>query len=349
MNELRQLESRLVRAVAGLRRPGLALLVFATLVALPALREATATEEANLEPDPPVRCSMCDAWNLPRAPFPVFGNTYFVGTEGLSSVLIATPAGLVLIDVALPQSAPKIDANVRALGFKTADIKFILTSHAHFDHVGGVRSMQRLTGATVLASAATARALALGHPVPEDPQFGTGPLHAFPALANGVRVMQDGETFSLGGTQVTIHYTPGHTPGATTWSWTSCAGARCLNMVYADSLTAVSNDGYRFTDAPGLVEIYRATLRKVSGLPCDIVLSTHPTATGMDEKVAARAAQSIAPGAAGDPFVDPKACAALAERSGQALDERLARERAAAPPTKAPPQTSPPRPELRDP
>lgn len=279
-----------------------------------------------LEPDPPIACSMCEEWNRPRAPFKVFGNTYFVGTLGLSSVLLAADDGLALIDVALPQSAPLIDASIQALGFKTGDVKYILTSHAHFDHLGGVRSMQRRTGAVVLASASTARALALGHPVPEDPQFGTGPLDAFPAITEGVRVMQDGETVALGGTTVTIHHTPGHTPGATTWTWTSCEGDRCLNMVYVDSLTAVSKEGFRYTDVPGRVDTFRATLGKVGALPCDVVISTHPAATGMDDKVAGRQREGLAPGAEGDPFVDPKACAALAERSMKALDDRVAAE-----------------------
>lgn len=322
---------------------GVVIFVLAALSAARSTPELRASEPASgrttatLEPDPAIPCSMCDAWNVPRKPFPVFGNTYFVGTLGLSSVLIATDQGLVLIDVALPQSAPLIDANLRALGFKTADVKYILTSHAHFDHLGGVRSMRRFTGATVMASASTARALALGHPVPEDPQFGTGPLDAFPAITDGVRVMQDGETFALGGTRITMRHTPGHTPGATTWAWTSCAGSRCLDMAYVDSLTAVAKDGYRYTDMPGLVDTFRATLRKVATLPCDVVLSTHPSATGMDEKVATRARANIAPGADLDPFVDPKACAALAERSEKALDARVASEIASRPAAGAPP------------
>ena len=279
-----------------------------------------------LEPDPPIACSMCDTWNAPRAPFQVFANTYYVGTAGLSSLLIVTGDGLVLIDVALPQSAPLVDASIRALGFRTADIKYILSSHAHFDHVGGIRSMQRFTGATVLASASTAQALALGHPVPEDPQFGTGPLDGFPAVTEGVRVMQDGETLEIGGTTITAHYTPGHTPGATTWTWQSCAGDRCLNMVYVDSLTAVSNDGYRYTDVPGAVDTFRATLRKVAALPCDVVIATHPGATGLDDVLAARASAGVAAGADGDPLVAPNACAALAERSMRALDERVVSE-----------------------
>jgi len=291
---------------------------------------AAATMPATLQPDPPMSCSACAEWNLPRTPFKVFGNTYFVGSMGLSSLLIATDQGLVLIDVALPQSAPLIDANITALGFKATDVKYILTSHAHFDHVGGMRSMQRYTRATVLASRDTARALALGHPVPEDPQFeAASNSQDFPAFTEGVRAMKDGETVRVGSTTITAHYTPGHTPGATTWTWQSCEGARCLNMVYVDSLTAVSNGTYRFTGgggAPGIVASFRASLRTVAALPCDVLLSTHPSATSMDDKVARRATAGVAPGATGDPFVAAGACTTLADRSMKALDERVASE-----------------------
>ena len=190
--------------------------------------------------------------------------------------------------------------------------------------------MQRYTRATVLASRDTARALALGHPVPEDPQFeAASKSQDFPAFTEGVRAMKDGETVHVGSTTITAHYTPGHTPGATTWTWQSCEGARCLNMVYVDSLTAVSNGTYRFTGgggAPGIVASFRASLRKVAALPCDVLLSTHPSATSMDDKVARRATAGVAPGATGDPFVAAGACTALADRSMKALDERVASE-----------------------
>lgn len=291
----------------------------------PTARAASPT----LEPDPPIACSSCEEWNVPRAPFKVFGNTYFVGTQGLSSLLITTPQGLVLVDVALPQSAPSIADNIEALGFRTADVKYILTSHAHFDHLGGVRSMQRYTGATVLASASTAEALRLGHPVADDPQFGTGPFDVFPALTEGVRVMKDGETLQMGGTTITTVYTPGHTPGATTWTWKSCEGDRCLNMVYVDSLTTVSKDGYRFTGgngAPGIVDTFRATIDRVGQLPCDVLISTHPSATGMDARLAAREKAGLAPGAPSDPFVNSGSCRALAAQSMKALEERIQTE-----------------------
>jgi metallo-beta-lactamase class B len=291
-------------------------------------RDAAALQSAPaaaLVPDPPMSCGSCAEWNAPRQPFRVFGNTYYVGSMGLSSVLIVSNQGLILVDVALPQTAPLIDANIRALGYRTSDVKYILTSHAHFDHVGGVRSMQRFTGATVVASAASARALALGHPTPDDPQY-AGPgstAQDFPAVANA-RVVADGEILRLGSVAVTAHYTPGHTPGSTSWAWQSCEGSRCLNLVYADSLTAVSNDTFRFMEsggAPGIMDSFRGSVRKVGALACDVLLTTHPAASGMDEKVKARAADRSR-----DPFVDAGACKALAERALKGLDERAAAE-----------------------
>lgn len=279
-------------------------------------------------PDPPMTCGSCEEWNKPRAPFKVFGNTYYVGTLGLSSILITTDAGHVLIDVALPQSAALIKGNIETLGFKATDIKVVATSHAHHDHVGGVHSMQRFTKATVLSSASTAQALGLGHPVPEDPQFGTGPTNVFPKITENIRVLKDGEQVTIGGTTITAHATPGHTPGATTWTWQSCEGGRCLNVVYADSLTPVSNDGYRFNDAPGAVDTFRATFDKVAALPCDVLLSTHPAMTGMDAKVDARAKGRVIPGA-GDPFIAADGCKVLAAQSATMLDERLRTERRA--------------------
>ncbi|MGE0815933.1 MAG: subclass B3 metallo-beta-lactamase [Vicinamibacterales bacterium] len=301
----------------------LAVLALAAAALAPA--SATAQDPPALVSDPAAACTNCAEWNAPREPFKVYGNTYFVGPAGVSALLITSDRGHILVDTGLPQSAAVIDANIRALGFKTSDVKLILTSHGHYDHVGGVHALQRYTGATVLASAGTARALALGAPVPEDPQAPPGPppgVDYFPK-AEHVRVVKDGEVVRLGGVSVTAHYVPGHTPGATAWTWQSCEGTRCLAMVYADSISAVSNDGFRFTAQPGLVERFRQSIRAVADLPCDIMVSTHPSASRMDEKVQARAAR--APDAP-DPFIDPGACKALAASAMQALDARVKAE-----------------------
>jgi metallo-beta-lactamase class B len=285
---------------------------------------------ATLVPDPPSTCSSCAEWNAPRQPFKVFGNTYFVGPGGVSAMLITSPQGHILVDTGLPQSAAVIDAGIRALGFKTTDVKLILTSHGHYDHVGGVHALQRYTRAEVVGSPQTARALAIGGPTPDDPQAPLAPppgVDYFPAL-EGVRGVKDGEVVRVGPLAVTAHHVPGHTPGATTWTWQSCEGSRCLNMVYADSISSISNDTFRYTGGngrPNIVESFRASITKFGALPCDIMVSTHPVASNMDEKLKKRAAMK--PGDA-DPFIEPGACKALAATAMKSLDERVKSEQA---------------------
>jgi metallo-beta-lactamase class B len=127
-----------------------------------------------LKPDPPTKCGPCDEWNRPLDPFRVYGNTFFVGTAGLTAILVTSDAGHILLDAGLPQTAPVIDANIRKLGFKTEDIRLIVNSHAHFDHAGGIAALQRFSGATVAAGEAGARALRQGAPTPDDPQPTSG-------------------------------------------------------------------------------------------------------------------------------------------------------------------------------
>ena len=235
---------------------------------------------AVLKPDAPHKCADCDGWNRPHEPFKVFGTTYYVGVEGISSVLIVGSQGSILLDAGLPQSAAIIDANIRTLGFQTADVRMILNSHAHYDHAGGIAALQRFTGATVAASAAGKRAIERGEPTPDDPQYGFGrAANAFPPARN-VRAVADGETLRLGDVAVTAHLVPGHTPGATTWTWRACEGTDCRDIVYADSLNAISAPGFRFTgDAthPSLVEQFRKNIKLVRELPCDIAIPVHPT------------------------------------------------------------------------
>lgn len=270
--------------------------------------------------DPAIACDACAEWNVPHAPFRIFGNTYFVGVAGLSAVLVTSDAGHVLIDGGLPQSAPLIDANIRALGFRTEEVKLIVTSHTHYDHVGGVAALQRASGAVVAATAAAAQALRAGEPMEDDPQHGFGrQTNAFPAVAT-VNVIADGEVLRVGDLALTAHATPGHTPGGTTWSWRSCEAGRCVALVYADSLTPVSAPGYRYSDGTRAAT-FRATIARVAALPCDIIVAAHPGFTDLDGKLARRAA-----GASVDPFLDPDGCRTYADAARQRLATRLAEE-----------------------
>jgi metallo-beta-lactamase class B len=290
----------------------------ALLIALVSLTQAPA-----LKPDPPHKCDDCEAWNKPRQPFRLFGNSYFVGTDGLSAILITGDAGHVLLDGGLEQSAEVIDANIRKLGFKTEDVRLIVNSHAHFDHAAGIAALQRFTGAPVAASAAGAKALQAGINTPDDPQAGfPKSFNAFPPVKT-VRIIKDGEVQRVGNISVTPVFTPGHAPGSTTWTWQACEGTRCLNMVYADSISAAAGPGFRFTDHPDVVAQLRRSINRLGELPCDIVVSTHPSATNLDAKVKKR---SELKGAGPDPFVD-QGCKALAANAMKGLEARLAEEK----------------------
>jgi metallo-beta-lactamase class B len=261
-------------------------------------------------------------WNAPQKPLRIYGNAWYVGPHGLSAVLVDTGKGLALFDGDLPESAPQIEAHLRELGFRVGDIKWIFNSHAHADHAGGIAALQRASGAQVLASAEGARELEAGGAYSVDPQYGFGLTYT---PVKPVRVVRDGEVLRLGDVAVTAHYTPGHTPGSTSWTWNSCEAAHCLRIAYVDSLTALAAPGYRFSDHPRYVAAFRRSIATVAALPCDVLLTPHPGASDFWERVARRKSS-------GDvaPLVDADACRTYAAAAGKGLDAQLARERTAA-------------------
>ena len=287
---------------------------------------AAASLDAQVVPDPAKDCPQCQAWNVPQQPFRIFGNTYYVGTAELSAILVAGDDGLVLLDAALPQSAPLVAANIETLGFELSDIRLIVNSHTHFDHAGGIAALQRATRAAVAASERAAAALRAGKPNPDDPQFAVA-NNDFPRVQD-VRVVRDGETLTVGNVGLTAHFTPGHTPGSTTWSWRSCEGSRCLDVVYADSLNPVSADDFRFSGSastPSIVDSFSRSIRIVEALPCDILLSPHPGFFGMQDKLRRQNAGES------DVFVDPNACREYAGAARTRLEQRIAQEGAPSP------------------
>lgn len=261
------------------------------------------------------------AWNDPQQPFNVYGNTWYVGTKELSAILITTPQGHVLLDGAIAESAPMIERNIRELGFRIEDVKLILNSHAHVDHAGGIAALQRASGALVATSAHGAQVLRDGTIGKDDPQFATAKPDVYPKVSE-VKTVVDGQVLKAGAVSVTAHMTPGHTPGSTSWTWRSCDGAKCLDIVYADSLTAISEGDYRYSGgngAPDVSKLFKASIDKIGALKCDVLLTTHPSASGMMEKRAARTA-------ANNPFIDTGACRDLASRANAGLAARLATE-----------------------
>jgi metallo-beta-lactamase class B len=257
--------------------------------------------------------------NAPQKPFRIYGDTYYVGTHGVASVLIASDKGMVLIDGDLAQSVPKIVANIRALGFRLEDVKLILNTHVHCDHAGGIAELQRLTGAVVRASPSSAAVLSRGGIGRDDPQWG---IAAPIAPVARVGTLTDGETLHVGAVAVTAHFTPGHTSGGTSWTWVACEGVRCLHIVYADSLNAVSAPGFRFTSHPASLRDFDRSFAVLNRLPCDILVSVHPEQSDLWARLAARAHGSP------DALVDRGACKRYAANARASLAKRVAAEKA---------------------
>ena len=257
-------------------------------------------------------CKDNDDWDKPAPPVRLHANTYLVGTCGISAILVTGSDGHVLIDGGTEVGADLIAANIRALGFKLGDVKFLLHSHEHHDHVGGTARLQQLTGATLVASAPAARVFATGTAPGDDPQAGI--LTPF-APARVGRVIGDGDTVRFGNLMLTAIATPGHTAGALSWRWESCDGGVCRTMVYADSLSPVSRDTYRFTDHPALVAAFRKSFARIAASRCEILMTPHPSASAMRARIIGEKS-----------LFDLDGCRTYAAAKNKALDERLARE-----------------------
>lgn len=264
-----------------------------------------------------IDCDSCEAWNQDQAPFQIFGNTYYVGVRGLSSVLITSPDGHVLIDGALPQSAPLIARHVQQLGFKMSDVKVILNSHVHYDHAGGIAGLQKLSGAKVIASDIAAKVLRTGKVDRSDPQFGV--LKAYPGAKN-VDALGTRDSVNVGKLQLHVMHTPGHTPGGTSWTWKSCEAERCLNVVYGDSLNAISDDSFKYsgdTRYPNARSDMAASIAALAAAPCDILVAAHPDFTGLLTLIDAQGEGDRAQ------LIDSAACKRYAAAGKERLQKRL--------------------------
>jgi len=267
-------------------------------------------------------CTKCAEWNVWQPPFRIYGNTYYVGPRGLTSILVSSPHGHVLIDGALAESAPAIADNIRALGFRLNDVKLILSTHVHYDHAGGIAELQKQTGAKVAASPWSAEVLSKSGIGNGDPQFNI--IRRIPLVSN-VSVLMDGESVSAGGTRLTAHFTPGHTPGGTTWTWRSCEGSRCFTVVYADSLAAISQDGFRFTDTSDhshAIDDFKRSIAFLRKTDCDILLTPHPEVSELWDRLKRREE-----GAGWRALTNRNACRELAGHAEEQLHNRIESER----------------------
>ena len=261
-------------------------------------------------------CDNCAKWNTPQKPFNVYGNTWYVGTKYLSSILITSPKGHILIDGDLPQSAPLIAANIRTLGFKVEDVKLILNSHAHSDHAGGIAELAQLSGAEVAAMPFSAAQMHDGNP--DDAQFGKEV--PYPTVAK-VREIKAGEVQRVGDLALTPHATPGHTLGSTSWTWQSCDSGQCHDMVYADSITAPGFQLIGNPRQPDAVAEFKKTFSTIASLHCEVLMTPHPDASDLLERAAARDAGDASQ------LIDRKSCRNYAAKMRKHFETQLSAER----------------------
>lgn len=238
-------------------------------------------------------------------PHKIAGNVYYVGTRTLSSFLVTTPAGHILINSTYERNVRTIETSVTQLGFKFSDIKILLGTHAHGDHQEGDALVKELTSAQVMAMAEDVPALEAIKP--------NGKAHPID------RMLRDGEAITLGGTTLVAHLTAGHTRGCTTWTMTTQEGGKDVNVVFACSYRSPA------TVTPGIESELNRTFKVIRSLPCDVPLGDHPAQYNMAAKYA-----RVKPGEP-NPFIDPANCWVEAEIQEAMLRAQLELQQGAKP------------------
>jgi metallo-beta-lactamase class B len=258
-------------------------------------------------------------WNAPTEPFTIIDNVHYVGTNGLASYLITTAQGHVLVDTALAEANPQIKASIAKLGFKVADIKFLLNSHAHLDHAAGLAELKQETGAQVVAGERDKPLLEGGYyPGQESAQE-----LKFPPVKVD-RTVKDGDTVQVGDLVMTAHATPGHSPGCTSWAFkVKDNGAERTALIFCSGTVAL-NKLVGSPTYPGIVEDYKRTFAWARGMKVDVFLAPHPEMYGMPDK-----RKLIAQGAP-NPFVKVGEFNTYVEGLEKAFNEALVKQEAEA-------------------
>lgn len=246
-----------------------------------------------------------EVWNQPFAPFHLLGNIHYVGA-GVSSFLITTPEGSIVLDGGLPEMAPMIQKSIAELGFRVRDVKFLINSHAHYDHAGGLAALKKASGAKLVASRGDAPALRTGNA--DQPAVGVD------------RVIEDGETVELGGTVLTAHVTPGHTPGCTTWTTSVTDAGKAYRVVFYCS-TSVVDRLVGNTQYPNIVADYERSFPILRALSADVFLANHAEFFDLAEK------RERMKGGGPNPFIDPGELRRFVDQSEEKFREVLQRER----------------------
>jgi len=282
------------------------------VVALVALISLTAAAEAQTPKD--MLAALLVKWNKPTEPFKMIGNVYYVGTDGLASYLITSPQGHILVDTAMPEATSQIKANIEKLGFKVTDIKYLLNTHAHIDHTGGLAEMKAASGAQLVAGEADKPLLEGGY----YPGAREETVLNFPPVKVD-RTVREGDTVTIGDVTLTARETPGHSPGCTSWAFSVKDGDATRSVLIFCSGTVALNRLVTNPTYPGIVTDYRKTFARAKEMKVDVLLAPHPEMYRMQDKRA-----MISDGAP-NPFVNPGEFNAYAATLEKAFEEGLAK------------------------
>ncbi len=253
----------------------------------------------------------------PVEPYKVIGNIYYVGAVNISSHIIVTPEGLILLDSGTQEMLPGIRTNLEKLDYTLQDVKIILSSHAHWDHVEGHAAIKELSGAQVMAVGEDAAAIASGIDTSAAGAQGWNPTAVD-------RVLKNGDKVTLGGVTMQAHLTPGHTKGCTAWTITVEENGKFYVVVFVGG-TGI-NRGVQLLDNkrhPSIVEDYARTFRVLKELPADVFLAQHPSMYGMADKL-----ERLRAGATSNPFIDPEGYQRFLEEEEGKYLRQLEEERA---------------------
>jgi metallo-beta-lactamase class B len=258
--------------------------------------------------------------NQPVEPFKIIGNIYYVGASDITSYLITTPRGHILIDSGFEETVPQIKANVAKLGFKLEDVKILLINHAHYDHCGGLAQLKKLTGARLYASQPDAIVLEDGGA--SDFRFGGDKAFSF-APVKVDEILKDGQEIKLADTTLKTYFTFGHTKGATSWTTDAKENGKTYKVIFMSSVTTLD---YKFTGNekyPQIAEDFTRTYATLKSIKADVFLASHGGFFDLLEK-----AEKLRAGAKPNPFIDPKGYERFVAQMTEKFEEKLKAEKA---------------------
>lgn len=257
-------------------------------------------------------CEEWDEWDKPAEPFRLYGDTYYVGTCGITALLITSPDGHMLIDGGTEAGGKLVAENIAKLGFSLRNVRYVTHTQEHHDHVGGLAHLKEVTGARMVASARAQSVFETGILNEDDPQY-EGPVEGVPRVAVD-ELVADGEAIELAGKSIEAHMTPGHSPGAITWRWEECEDDVCATIVFSDGLGPFAGDDYRWSDHPEYLADYRGSIDWLAQAGADICMTAHPSQVKLISRIG------------NGEIIDPALCAATAASVKERVDLIVAEE-----------------------